>query len=129
MQSVVVVADERVGLLTDISYILGKEGIRMEGVGIKAAGGKAVISLTVRDGQKAKSVLAKNGFEVIERGAVVLTLPDYFRTIEDLKKVLEEKKIALREWTFISREKEKGIVAIKVDKPRKAAKLLADFLI
>lgn len=128
MPTIVVVADERAGLLSDISYILGKEGIRMESVGIEVAGGKAVMSMEVRDTHKAKKVLTKNGFQTVDKG-VVLKLPDYFSKIDDIKKSLEEEKIFLKEWTLISGEDDKGIVALEVDKPRKALRLLCEFLI
>ncbi len=128
MPTIVVIADERPGLLSDVSYILGKEGIRMESVGIEVAGGKAAISMDVRDTHKAKKVLAKNGFETVNKG-VVLKLPDYFTKIDDIRKTLEEEKIFLREWTLISGGDDKGIVALDVDKPRKALRLLCDFLI
>ncbi|MFH1221778.1 MAG: hypothetical protein V1492_01700 [Candidatus Micrarchaeota archaeon] len=129
MPSVVIVADERVGLLTDISYILGKEGIRMEGVGIDAAGGKTVISLSVRDPQKAKEVLNKNGFEVVHKGTMVLRLPDYFKKIDEVKRTLANEHIFLKEWKLISGQADKGLVAIWVDKPRKALRLLSDLVI
>jgi hypothetical protein len=129
MPSVFVVAEERTGLLSDVSYILGKEGVRMQDLGIEVAGGKAVVSLTVRDPQKARDVLRNNGFDIISKGAVLLKLPEYYKKMEDVKRALESEKIFLKDWKLISGSDEKGIVAIHVDKPRKAIKLLCDFLI
>lgn len=126
MPSVVVVTDDKVGLLTDISYILGKEGIRMESVGIEAAGGKAVISLSVRDPNKAKFVLAKNGFETVTHGSVVIRLAECFKKMDEIKQRLEDKKVSLQEWKLISGGQDNGLVSLTVDKPRKALKLLSD---
>ena len=123
MQNVVVLADERPSLLTDISYILSKEGIRMENMCIEAAGGKTAISISVRDGAKAKEVLAKNGFEVVDKNTMVLRVPDY------IKNKLAQEKIALKQMKIISCSEDKGLVAVLVDKPRKAFRLLNEFVL
>jgi|YelNatPaOPRAMG01_1025707.scaffolds.fasta_scaffold249518_2 hypothetical protein len=129
MQNVVVLADERPSLLTDISYILSKEGIRMENMCIEAAGGKTAISISVRDGAKAKEVLAKNGFEVVDKNTMVLRVPDYIKKIDYIKNKLAQEKIALKQMKIISCSEDKGLVAVLVDKPRKAFRLLNEFVL
>ncbi|MEM4208242.1 MAG: hypothetical protein QW153_01495 [Candidatus Bilamarchaeaceae archaeon] len=129
MQSVVVLADERPNLLTELSYILGKEGVRVENMSIEAAGGKTAISILVRDANNAKEVLAKNGFEIVEKNTMVLRVPDYLRKMESIKNVLAEKKILIKNMRLIASNGEKGIIALWVDKPRKAFRLLHEFII
>ncbi|MEM4166309.1 MAG: hypothetical protein QW255_03020 [Candidatus Bilamarchaeaceae archaeon] len=129
MQSVVVLADERPNLLTELSYILGKEGVRVENMSIEAAGGKTAISILVRDANNAKEVLAKNGFEIVEKNTMVLRVPDYLRKMESIKNVLAEKKILIKNMRLIAGNGEKGIIALWVDKPRKAFRLLHEFII
>ena len=39
-------------MLADISYILGKRNINIDGVSVDVVGGDAIISLTLKDAQK-----------------------------------------------------------------------------
>jgi len=55
MHSITIVADDRVGLLADISYILGTTHINIESISVSAIGGKAVITLLVKNPEKAEA--------------------------------------------------------------------------
>lgn len=129
MQTVAILADEKPGLLTDISYILSKEGIRVQNITIEAAGGKTAIVMAVRDAHKTKEVLAKNGFEVIDREAIVLQIPDYIKRIDYIKNRLNEERIKLRQLRLIGCGENASLATILVDKPRKAFRLLNEFVV
>ena len=49
MKSLTIVADDRVGLLSDISYVLGKSKINIESISVDVIGNKAVIVLTIKN--------------------------------------------------------------------------------
>ena len=53
MKQITIVAEDKVGLIADISYILGKAKINIETIMVEVYGGKAVINLTVKDEIKA----------------------------------------------------------------------------
>ena len=76
MKSVTVVAEDRVGLLADISYILGKSSINIDALSVDVVGKKAIIALTVKDPKHAGSVLEKNGFGIAEMDSIVIKLPN-----------------------------------------------------
>ena len=61
MKSVTIVSDDRVGLLADISYVLGKSNVNIEGLSVDVVGGKAIISIEVKDQKKASDILAGTG--------------------------------------------------------------------
>ncbi len=125
MKSVTVVADDRVGLLADISYILGKAGINIEGLYADVVGGKAVISMEVRDVNKASDILAKSGFKLARPDSIVVKVKG---DVERVAAMLESEKVALKEAEVLAEEGEERIVAVCVDKPRKAVKVLNDVL-
>ncbi len=129
MQTVAILADERPGLLTDISYILSKEGIRVQNITIEEAGGKTVIVMAVRDANKTKEVLVKNGFDVVNKGTIVLHIPDYVKKIEYIKNMLNEERVKLRQFRIIGCKENTGLATILVDKPRKAFRLLNEFVV
>ena len=127
MKTVTVVSEDRVGLLADISYILGKSNVNIEGLFVDVIGGKAVISLEVRDPNKAADILARNGFTTTSQDAIIIKVSNNY--MEKITEILEGEKVQVKEFSRISSDTNDGIFAIKVDKPRKAVKILNPFLL
>jgi len=124
MKTITIVEQDRVGLLMDISYILGKERINIESISANAIGGKAIITLTVRDGNEAKKILVKNGFHIIEEDMLMVSLRDRPGELATLAKLMKDNGINLVNLYMVSKDAKNTIVAIKPDKPKKARELL-----
>jgi hypothetical protein len=124
MKTITIVEQDRVGLLMDISYILGKERINIESISANAVGGKAIITLTVRDGNEAKKILIKNGFHIIEEDMLMVSLRDRPGELATLAKLMKDNGINLVNLYMVSKDAKNTIVAIKPDKPKKAKELL-----
>jgi len=120
---VTIVANDRVGLLSDISYILGKSNINIEALGVDVVGNKAIIALTVRDGKKTAAVLACNGFDVAETDALLIKLANEPGEISHIADKLSEGRVNIESMQLVSNDNEHGVFALYVDKPRKAALL------
>jgi hypothetical protein len=129
MQTVTIVADDRVGLLSDISYILAKEKINIESISTSSIGGKAVIVLSVKDAKKTSGVLKKNGFNVVSEEAFVIQLEDKPGELHKVAKLLSENNINITNAFVITKSGGKALLSLMVDRPRKAAKLLEDYLV
>jgi hypothetical protein len=129
VKSIAVVAEDRVGLLADISYILGKSGLNLDGLMVDVVGGKAVISLETKDVAKAKKILETNGFATTDTGSIVIKVNDHIRAVEQISEILEAEKVRIRNMTMLSSDSNGGIYSIKVDKPRKANRILDSFLL
>jgi hypothetical protein len=130
MRSVVVVTEDKAGLLSDISYILSKSGVAINGIDLDIIGGKAVLSLTVKDPKKAKGVLERNGFTTIEPDALVIKVSDKIRSFADIIQMLERKKVRIEDCSEISSDGNgSGVFALTVNKRRKASRLLENFMI
>ena len=127
MKTVTVVSEDRVGLLADISYILGKSNVNIEGLFVDVIGGKAVISLEVRDPRKASDILARNSFKTTSQDAIIIKVANNY--MEKITEILEGEKVQVKEFSRISSDANDGIFAVKVDKPRKAVKILDPFLL
>ena len=127
MKSVTIVSDDRVGLLADISYVLGKSNINIDGLVVDVIGGRAVISMEVKDPKKAKEVLENNGYKTTNPEAIVIKTPANY--MEKINQILSLQKIQITESTTLSTDDRDTVVAINVDKPRKAAKMLGNFLL
>lgn len=129
MHSITVVADDRVGLLADISYILGTTHINIESISVSAIGGKAVITLLVKNPEKAEVVLKNSGFSVSPGDVLFLRVADKPGALAEIAKKLADNKINGENITMITKEGGNGILSIRVDRLRKAKDVLKECLI
>lgn len=129
MKDICVVTEDRVGLLADISYILGKARVNIDSIAVSAVGGKAVFSILVKDQEKARNVLETNGFSVSSGNVVFVKLEDRPGKLAEITRLLAKNRISVENLHMVSRDGNQSIVGITVSRPRKARKLLASSLI
>jgi hypothetical protein len=126
VKSITVVSEDRVSLLADISYVLGKSNININSLNVEIVGGKAVISLMVRDPKRAKEVLESNGYNTTELDAIVIKVKNHIGEMASVTDRLSKAKVNIQNLALISSSSSEGVFAIRVDKPRKAMKLLGE---
>ena len=126
MKTVTVIEEDRVALLSDISYVLGKSNINIDSLNVEIVGGKAVISLIVRDPKKAKDVLGRNGYNTAELDAIVVKVSNQLGELAKLTDRLSREKVSIENMSVISSSPSEGVFALRVDKPRKAMKVLGN---
>ena len=129
MRSVVIVTEDKAGLLSDISYILSKSGVVISGIDLDVVGGKAILSLSVKDPGRAKGVLERNGFKIVEPKALVIKISHSLRSFADVMRMLEKKKVRIEDYSEITSDDNGGVFALMVNKRRKASRLLENFMI
>jgi len=127
MKCITVIADDRVGLMSDISYILGKSNINVEGLFVDVVGGKAVITMEVKDTKKAGTVLINNGFALAPAESLVIKVAN--ESAGNITEMLEGEKVHIKTLETISKDQHDSVFALNVDKPRKASRLLNSFLL
>ena len=130
MKQITIVAEDKVGLIADISYILGKARINIESISVEVYSGKAVINLTVKDEKRAASLLIANDYKVLESEVLVVCLKDEPGEMSKMSKILKDSSLNIESLYVVARgEDGYSIHALKVDKPKKAKKLLAPYLV
>ncbi|MEK6982080.1 MAG: ACT domain-containing protein [Candidatus Micrarchaeota archaeon] len=129
MKTITITADDRVGLLADISYVLGKAKINIESVGVDVLAGKAVITLIIKDFAKAKSALLNSGFTPEEENSVVVKLTDQPGELSKITSMLAAEKISIQRMHIISRDGSNTILSFRVDNPKRASKILDQYLL
>ncbi len=129
MKTITVVAEDRVGLLADISYLLGKAKINIESLSVDVIGGKTIISLTLKDTDKAKEALINAGFTVEEPDITLIKLTDQPGELGKITQMLAKEKVNIENVHIVSRNGSETIISLKVDKPRKATKVLESYLV
>lgn len=129
MKNVTVVAEDRIGLLADISYVLGKAGVNIEALSVDVVGKKAIVALTVKDAKHASEMLTKSGYEAAELESLVIKLSNQPGSMSKLTNMLSEEDISIENMHTLSSDNTMGVFSLVVDKPRKARRLLTDILI
>ena len=76
MREITVVAKDRIGLLADISELLSKNGVNIESVAVETSKRTAVIRVVIRQYEKAKAVLEKGGFKVVDVDVLVVRISE-----------------------------------------------------
>ncbi len=129
MKPITIVAEDKVGLLADISYILGKAKINIDSIGVDVIGGKAIISLVLSDEQRGKSVLEASGYKVNELDSIVLKLKDQPGELSKITNSLSKEGISIQNVHMLSKGGNETVISIVVDKPKKAMNLLKEYLL
>lgn len=128
MKPIVIVENDRIGLLADISYILAKNKINIETVNVNVIGGKAIIVLTVNDYKKAVDILKKNNYHPMSEEYFVLKLEDKPGELNKISAALAEAKINILNIHLLARDNNNAIIAIQVDKKKAAKKILEKYI-
>ena len=77
LEEIIVVIDDRPGVLAEIGELLGKAGVNIETLAATTYEGRAVIHLVVDDGEEAGEILQANRFKVEStRRVLAATLED-----------------------------------------------------
>jgi len=129
MKPITIVSDDKVGLLADISYILGKAKVNIESINVDVVGGKAVISLILSDDAKGKTVLEASGYTVNELNSIVLKLKDQPGELSKITNMLSKDGINIQNVHMLSRDGTSTIITLLVDKPKRAVSILKEYLI
>lgn len=129
MKTITVVSKDKVGLLADISYILGKRNINIDGVSVDVVGGDAIISLTLKDAQKASSALRESGYNVSESDTLFVRVGNVIGGINSLTSKLSQNRVNIENVHLVSSDSDHGVFAMNVDKPRKALRILGEAVI
>lgn len=129
MKPLTIVADDKVGLLADISYILGKAKINIDSLSVDVVGGKAIISLLLSEPERGKSVLEAAGYNVTELSSLVLKLPDKPGELSKVTSILAKEGINIQNVHMLTRDGKTTVISMIVDKPKRAITLLKDYTI
>lgn len=128
IKQIVVVAEDRVGLLADISYILGKARINIESLSAEAQGNKCIIDLAVKNEKKATELLTNNGYQVLHPDSIVVRIKDDPGQMAQFSSKLSGAKISLKSLNIITKENGFDTYALQVDHTAKARRVLSSYL-
>ena len=129
MKQITVVVADKVGVLAELSYLLGKARVNIEAISAEVQGGKSVINLVVSDEKKAEMILKSNGDHVLAGEMLVVKVKDAPGALSEISKKLQKAKINIESIYLLTRGEGYSLDAIMVDKPKKAKKVLAEYIV
>jgi hypothetical protein len=128
IKQIVVISEDRVGLLADISYILGKARINIESLSAEVQGNKCLIDLAVKDDKKATELLTHNGYQVLQPDVLVVRIKDEPAQLAQFASKLSKEKIRIISFSIITKENGFDTYSLQVDHPAKAKRVLAVYM-
>lgn len=129
MKNITIVADDKVGLLADISYVLAKSKINIETITVEVISAKAVISLGLSDGVRGKEVIEAAGYKVENPETIVVKLNERNGELNKVTTLLTKEGVQVKNVKILTKDNTYSIVAFMVDKQKRAAIILKSYLI
>jgi hypothetical protein len=128
MKELTIFAKDRVGLLADITEMMGKNGVNIEFLSGEAVAGIAVLHMTFSNELAAASLLERVGFTVISSDILVLRIPNKPGEIGRISRMLSDEGINIQNIYFMGEKARHGFFAVKVDRPDDAKGILKKYI-
>jgi hypothetical protein len=129
MKEIMIVTQNRAGLLADISEILAARGINIETIDADELHDTAVVELTVDHYDEALQSLRDAGFHAITEDALLVRLKDEPGALAKVAHKFKEANIDLRSVRFIRRQQGYAYVAIATDRTDEARALIEEWVV
>lgn len=128
MKTITIVADDKVGLLADISYILAKSKINIESVNVDVVAGKAIITIGIHDPMKGKTAVEAAGYKVEDPNTLVIKIKDVPGEFERVKEVVAKEGVRIEKSNILSNDGKIAVISVMVDKPKRATTVLGPYM-
>lgn len=112
---IIVMARDEVGVIADITRVLGDEGINMESINAQVTGEEVAVILTTDRYDHAVYVLNQAGFKAVSDDALVLRLSDEPGALAEVAGRLKEAGVSIESLHILSRQSGYAMVALKTD--------------
>lgn len=129
MKEIVIVTQNRAGLLADIAEILARKNINIETLDAEEVHDTAVIELTVDRYDEALQSLRDAGFDAVTEDAFLIRLKDEPGALARVAKRFKDANIDLRSVRIVRRLKDSAIVAVATARTEEAKALVREYLV
>ncbi len=124
MKEITVVANDRVGLLADISEALALKKINITSLAAESTGRTGIVRLMVEHPAEAKKALETKGFKVMDADLLVVHLKDKPGELAQVARQLADHGISIGNVLMLNREHSQTVLAMGVSDYAKAKKVL-----
>ena len=124
MSRIVIMANNEVGVIADISRALADATINIETISAKALGEKGVITLTTDDDDASLRVLTDAGFKASVDDSLMLSLRDEPGALARVAERFKEAGINIQSLHILDRREGHTTIAVSTDDRAKAESLM-----
>jgi hypothetical protein len=129
MKEIVIVTQNRPGLLADIAETLARRNINIETFDAEEVHDAAVIELTVDRYDEALQSLRDAGFDAVTEDAILIQLKDEPGALARVARRFKDANIDLRSVRIVRRLKDSAIVAVATARTEEAKALVKEYLV
>ena len=115
MNRIVIMAENEVGVIADITRVLADEGINLETINTDTAGDRGAVILAVDRYDRALYALNRAGFKAVGDDALVIRLPDEPGALAGVAGSLKEAGVNIESMHILSRQAGYAMIALKTD--------------
>ena len=112
---IVIMAENEVGVIADITAALAGAGINVESLNAETAGSQGAIILTVDQYDSALYVLNQAGFKAVGDDALVIRLPDEPGSLAAVAERLKNAGVNIQSMHILNRQNGHAMIALTVD--------------
>ena len=124
MPRIIVMAQNEVGVIADISRVLADSNINIETISVEALGDKGSISLTTDDYDGALFALTSAGFKTVSDESLLVRLHDEPGALAKVAERLKQAGINIQSLQIVDRREGYTTVAIVTDDRARAENLM-----
>jgi len=129
MKQIVIVMENRPGIVADIATILGEKGVNIDDIDAEAVGKMALVRMTVGNYDLALKVLRDAGFNALSEEVFLVRLEDKPGALARVARRFREAEIDIRSLRLVDRDGKNAIAAISCDRSDEARRMLKDMLV
>ncbi len=112
---IVIMAENEVGVIADITRALAEENINVETINAETDGSQGAVVLTVDNYNRALYVLNRAGFKAVGDDALVIRLPDEPGALAGVADRLRQAGVNIQSMHILNRQAGHAMIALTVD--------------
>ena len=112
---IVVMANNQVGVIADITAILAKAGINLESIDTESSGEQGAVILTTDNSDRALYVLNQAGYKAVGDEVLVLRLRDEPGSLAQVAEKLKQAGVNIQSMHILSRHGGYAMIALTTD--------------
>ena len=126
---IVIMANNEVGVIADITRVLAEEGINLETINTETTGDQGVVVLTVDNTDHALSALNQAGYKAVSDDALVLRLRDEPGALATVADSLRSAGVNIQSLHILNREGGYAIIALTTNDRERALAAIDDSVV
>ena len=111
-ERIIIMVNNEVGVLAGITSVLAQAGINVEALNTQSAGDRGAVILTVKDTDRALSVLNQAGYKAVGDDAVVVRLRDEPGALSRVADQLRQAGVNIQNLHILTRQDGYALIAL-----------------